>query len=58
MASKNDGGLEDKGRRLWDALKDKNIGRVERKSIIQDMLQNGAPPNFREPDRQVRKLYK
>ncbi|CAH3180688.1 unnamed protein product, partial [Porites evermanni] len=52
MARRNDGDVEDKGRRLWDALKNKKIGRVERKSIIRELLQNGAPANFREPDRQ------
>ena len=54
MASKNDGDVQDKGRRLWDALKNKKIGSVERKSIIRELLKNGAPVNFREPDRQVR----
>ena len=54
MASRNDGDVQDKGRRLWNALKNKKIGRVERKSIIQELLKNGAPVNFREPDKQVR----
>ncbi|CAH3119183.1 unnamed protein product [Porites lobata] len=49
MASRNDGDLKDKGRTLWDALKNKNIDRVERNSIIRELLQNGAPANFREP---------
>ena len=54
MASRNDGDVQDKGRRLWNALKNKKIGRVEHKSIIQELLKNGAPVNFREPDKQVR----
>ena len=54
MATRNDGDVRDKGRRLWDALKNKKIGSVERKSIIRELLKNGAPVNFREPDRQVR----
>ena len=58
MAGRNNGDVEDKGRRLWDALKNKKLGHVERKSIIRELLQNGAPANFREPDKQVRKLYK
>ena len=58
MASRNDGHVKDKGRRFWDALKNKKSDRVEHNSIIRELLQNGAPANFREPDRRVRKLYK
>jgi len=54
MASRNDGDVQDKGRRLWDALKNKQIDRVERKSRIRELLKNGAPVNFREPNKQVR----
>ena len=54
MATRNDGDVQDKGRRLWDALKNKKIDRVDRISIIGKLLKNGAPVNFREPDRQVR----
>ena len=55
MASRNDGDVEDKGRRLWDALKNEEIDRVDRRSNVRELLQNGAPSNFREPG-QVRKL--
>ena len=60
MATRNDGDddgdVQDKGRRLWDALKNKKIDRVDRISIIGKLLKNGAPVNFREPDRQVGNL--
>ena len=60
MATRNDGDddgdVQDKGRRLWDALKNKKIDRVDRISIIGELLKNGAPVNFREPDRQVGNL--
>ena len=56
MATRNDGDVQDKGRGLWDALKDKKIDRVDRISIIGKLLKNGAPVNFREPDRQVGNL--
>ena len=55
MASRNDGDVEGKGRRLWDALKNEEIDRVDRISNVRELLQNGAPSNFREPG-QVRKL--
>ena len=54
MATRNDGDVQDKGRRLWNALKNKKIVRVKRISTIQKLLNDGAPVNFREPDRQVR----
>ena len=56
MATRNDGDVQDKGRRLWGALKNKKIVRVKRISIIQKLLDDGAPVNFREPDRQVGNL--
>ena len=56
MATRNDGDVQDKGRRLWDALENKKIDRVDRISIIVELLKNGAPVNFREPDRQVGNL--
>ena len=56
MATRNDEDVQDKGRRLWDALKNKKIDRVDRISIIGKLLKNGAPVNFREPDRQVGNL--
>ena len=52
--TRNDGDVQDKGRRLWNALKNQKIVRVKRISIIQKLLNEGAPANFREPDRQVR----
>ena len=54
MATRNDGDVQDKGRRLWDALKNKKIYRVDRISIIGELLKNGAPVNFREPNSKVR----
>ena len=55
MATRNDGDVQDKGRRLWDALKNKKIDRgVDRISIIKTLLQKGAPANFREPNSKVR----
>ena len=58
MATRNDGDddgdVQDKGRRLWDALKNKKIDRVERISIIETLLKKGAPVNFREPNSKVR----
>lgn len=55
MARRNDGDVEDKGRRLWDALKNKKIDRgVDRISIIKTLLKKGAPVNFREPNSKVR----
>ena len=46
MASRNDGDLKDKGRTLWDALKNKNIDRVERNSVIRELLQKGCAGKF------------
>ena len=58
MATRNDGDddgdVQDKGRRLWDALKNKKVDRVDRMSIIKTLLQKGAPANFREPNSKVR----
>ena len=58
MATRNDGDddgdVQDKGRRLWDALKNKKVDRVDRISIIKTLLQKGAPANFREPNSKVR----
>ena len=59
MATRNDGDddgdVQDKGRRLWDALKNKKIDRgVDRISIIKTLLKKGAPVNFREPNSKVR----
>ena len=55
MATRNDGDVQDKGRRLWDALKNKKIDRgVDRISIIGTLLKKGAPVNFREPNSKVR----
>ena len=59
MATRNDGDddgdVQDKGRRLWDALKNKKIDRgVDRISIIETLLKKGAPVNFREPNSKVR----
>ena len=54
LHSRNDGDIQDKGRRLWDALKNKEIDLVHRISIIRDLLKHDAPVNFREPDGQVR----
>ena len=55
MATRNGGDVQDKGRRLWDALKNKKIDRgVDRISIIETLLKKGAPVNFREPNSKVR----
>ena len=54
-ATRNDGDVQDKGRRLWDALNNKKIDRgVDRISIIETLLKKGAPVNFREPNSKVR----
>ena len=50
MAEKSDVDVKRKGKELWKALKEDPLDRKK----IQELLENRAPTNFREPDTGVR----
>lgn len=51
MAERGDD-ITRKGRTLWEALKKDPVNHKD----VRDLLKDGAPPNFREPFYEVRKV--
>ena len=51
MASREKEDLSYKGGKLWEALKSDPVDH----KVLRELLRDGAPANFREPDSEVRK---
>ena len=54
MASREEKDLSYKGGKLWEALKSDPVDH----KVLRELLRDGAPANFREPNSKVRKSRK